>query len=122
MKTVCASIVALCLIALVAGPVAARPPYPAIFKAKYENLAKEVDTAKCLVCHKGKEKKDRNEYGIALSKAFGKADFEKNKGDKEALAKHLTEALDKVAEEKNADGKTFGELIKAGHLPGGEAK
>lgn len=38
--------------------------------------------------------------------------------DKEAMLKLFKEGAEKAAKEKNADGKTYGELIKAGALPG----
>ncbi|MGB4739433.1 MAG: hypothetical protein WBH50_14645 [Fuerstiella sp.] len=57
-----------------------------------------------------KDKKKRNDYGVALTKTLG----EKNVKD----ADKIKEALTKAEAEKNADGKTYGELIKAGELPG----
>lgn len=65
----------------------------------------------CAVCHPSKSKKDRNNYGAALTKALGA----KKVKDTEKIKK----ALEKVAKEKSAtEGKTFGDLIKAGELPG----
>lgn len=109
------------------GSAQARPPYPAIFKEVYEGNGAAISAAitgdkKCNVCHEGTQKKDRNEYGKALAKNMTKDDFTKLKDDKEALAKALKEAFKKTESEKNADGKTFGELLKAGKLPGGELK
>lgn len=65
----------------------------------------------CAVCHPSKSKKDRNNYGAALTKALGA----KKVKDVEKIKK----ALEKIAKEKSAtEGKTFGDLIKAGELPG----
>jgi len=87
-------------------------------------FAEVVKDAKCLVCHgknaAGKDdKKVRNAYGKALDKLL----------DKKADAKNpekIQEALEKVAKEKVDDKKpdspTFGDLIKAGKLPGGDGK
>jgi hypothetical protein len=79
-------------------------------------LAAEVETAKCNVCHKGKNKKDRNAYGEALAKLLDK------KEDKDNVEK-IREALATVAKESsdpaNAGAPTFGGLIEAGKLPGG---
>jgi len=72
-------------------------------------LAKAVAEAKCNVCHKGDSKKMRNEYGQALAGLLKKA-------DKENTAK-INEALKKVEDAKAADGKTFGDHLKAGELP-----
>lgn len=95
----------------------ARQPYYDTFKEtygagdkNYENLI--VDT-KCFVCHVGKSKKNRNAYGMALSKHL------KNEKDKEKIK----EAMKKVESEKDKpDGTTFGELIKEHKLPGGPPK
>lgn len=76
-------------------------------------LAAAVDTAKCNVCHKGKEKKERNAYGEALADLLDKKEDAKN-------MEKIRKALETVAEMKSADGgPTFGELIKMGKLPGG---
>lgn len=97
---VCASLTA---------PASARKQYYDEFKEKYgKDLGKTVDDAKCFVCHVGKSKKNRNDYGMALGKAVSKNEKDKAK---------ISEALGKIEEEKSADGKTFGELIKEGKLP-----
>lgn len=97
---------------LLAQPASARKQYYDEFKEKYgKELGKTVDEAKCFVCHVGKSKKNRNAYGMALGKAVMKNEKDKSK---------INEALGKIEEEKSADGKTFGELIKEGKLPGGE--
>jgi len=79
-------------------------------------LAAEVETAKCNVCHKGKNKKDRNPYGEALAKLLDK------KEDKDNVEK-IRAALATVAKESsdpaNPDAATFGALIEEGKLPGG---
>lgn len=96
-------------------------PFFIEFKEKYTNpsgndedkeFAAEVEKAQCFVCHVGKSRKNRNSYGMAMSKYIKKADQK----DKEKI----TAALDKAAEEKSPDGKTFGELIKEHKLPGGK--
>ena len=76
-------------------------------------LAKEVETAKCNVCHAGSSKKERNAYGEALDKLL-------DKGDKKDTAK-IRKALDEVAalpsDPEKKDSPTFGALIKEGKLP-----
>ncbi|HWB08264.1 MAG TPA: hypothetical protein VG826_03530 [Pirellulales bacterium] len=97
--------------------VGARPVYFEAFKEKYASDAdsdygKLVAKTKCAVCHpKSDNKKERNAYGMALSKVVTKN--EKNKAK-------VGEALGKIEEEKSPGGKTFGELIKDGKLPGEE--
>ena len=127
MKRFCAILVVATLVLGVAGSASARPPYKGIFEGKYlegagDKFKAAVGEAKCNVCHEGKEKKDRNEYGKALAKVLTKAKFDELKGDMDALKKFANESLEKTAGEKSSGGKTFGELIKAGELPGGTPK
>lgn len=76
-------------------------------------LAAAVEGAKCNVCHKGKEKKDRNAYGEALAALLDKKEDAKN-------VEKIRKALETVAGQPSAAGDaTFGDLIKMGKLPGG---
>ena len=87
----------------------ARPNYCKTFIASYENV-KEAKDAKCAICHPGKEKKERNNYGVALTKLLG--------AEKVTEDAKVKEALKKAEAEKSAvDNKTFGELLKEGKLP-----
>ncbi|MBT4865943.1 MAG: hypothetical protein HON53_12625 [Planctomycetaceae bacterium] len=92
----------------------ARPPFVGVFAKQYPALKDLVKKSKCAVCHPkadNKKKKKRNDYGMALGKAIGKAN-EKDKAK-------VTAALVKIEKEKSgAKGKTFGDLIKEGKLPG----
>ena len=100
---------------------AAKPPYPPLFLESYKDNAKVVEAAKeakCVVCHSAKEKKVRNDFGKAVEKNMPKKVFDELKEDKPALAKKFAEALKLAEEEKNADGKKFGDLLKDGKLPG----
>ena len=105
--------VACCALVAVAafGPEAqARPEYMKGFNTAYPALAKEVEPVKCGVCH-GSEKKIRNDYGKAVGEALGEAKVKDDAKIKEALMK---------AEKgkSSTEGKTFGDLIKDGKLPG----
>ena len=89
----------------------ARPDYLSKgFTPTYPALKAEIETAKCGVCH-GSDKKVRNDYGKAVGAALGEpkvTDVEKIKA-----------ALKKAEGEKSStEGKTFGDLIKDGKLPG----
>lgn len=99
--------------------------------AKYVLMYKGLEMEhKCDACHKpGVDKKTKghalNDYGQAVAKHFKHRDFNKadklgeNNAEEAAKAKKLiAEALEKADAEKNAAGQTFGELIKAGQLPG----
>jgi hypothetical protein len=102
-------------------------PEQAKFMEMYKGLEMEH---KCDACHKpGADKKAKghalNDFGLAVARNFKHRDF--NKADKlgkdnaeeAAKAKQLiVEALAKAEEEKNAAGQAFGELIKAGQMPG----
>jgi cytochrome c2 len=104
-------------------------PFSDQFKAKYvkekpandkeKAFAEAVAKAKCLVCHEGKSKKNRNVYGKQLAELLDR------RTDKENVEK-IQKALDKVAktkvDAKKKDSPTFGELIAQGKLPGGASK
>jgi hypothetical protein len=117
--TLC-SLVAAMLVGFV-GTVDARPQYNTAHDEMHKE-AKNADAmkeAKCFKCHFGKKKSDRNDYGMAITKAgLTKENYNAKKGDKEAFAKEIAEVLAKVLEEKSQSGETFGDLIKAGKLPG----
>jgi hypothetical protein len=108
---------------LSANRASAVKPFLDQFKAKYtkpegteeeKQFAALVEKTGCNVCHEGKNRKNRNPYGVALSKLLKKTD-QKNK-------EKVQQSLDKVAEEKSADGATYGELISEHKLPAGEPK
>ena len=91
----------------------ARPPYKMEFDKKYMADGSALNKAlsgksNCNLCHQGKDRKNRNDYGAAIGKALG----EKNVKDNQKIV----EALDKAEKEKSGD-KTFGDLIKEGKLP-----
>ncbi len=95
--------------------VQARSKYLKQFVLSYKNLEKQAKKAKCNVCHYGKKKKNRNDYGETLRKIFAKNKKKKNEKD----AKIIKEVLKKAAKKKSSvKGKTFGDLIKEGKLPG----
>jgi hypothetical protein len=113
------------LTALIGGNAAwALPPFNKEWLAKYvtdnpnAEFVAAVGTAKCNVCHKGTSKKDHNEYGLALKKFITKKGYDAVKANPVAAAKYITDGLAAGEAEKNAAGKAFGEVIKAGELPG----
>jgi hypothetical protein len=111
----------------------ALPPINVQWHEKYSALKDAVvktygpeSTDRCNVCHiAGKGKKERNAYGMAVSKFITKAQITKIKEDAgdnaekaaEETKKYILEGLAKVEGEKAADGKTYGDAIKAGKLP-----
>ncbi|MCH7988036.1 MAG: hypothetical protein IID46_02675 [Planctomycetes bacterium] len=95
--------------------VQARTQYLKQFIASNKNLEKQAKKTKCNVCHYGKKRKDRNDYGKALAKEFAKNKKKKNEKDVEKIK----EVFKKAAKKKSSvKGKTFGDLIKDGKLPG----
>jgi len=92
-----------------------------------EDFKKLAGEAKCNVCHiDGENKKKHNPYGDTLEhegltkKNFPPAKFKENP---EGVRKQVEELMKKI-EDKKAEGsdKTFGERMKEGLLPGGDAK
>jgi hypothetical protein len=129
---------ALLFVAALTTTAAALPPLPPYvaehYKAQPEYAKFEeafsAQKMKCDACHKpGADKKAKghglNDFGEAVHKHLKHKDFlaaHKVKADDPAAAAKATQlvadALKAAEAEKNADGKTFGELIKAGQLPG----
>ncbi len=120
-RTTLAALLAV-LTALISTPSAeAHPEYQRAFQDEYtkspevdKDYRKLVRTAKCYLCHQGKEDRaNYNRYGKALTAHLVEAD----KKDKEKIAAALT----KVAQEPSGGegSPTFGELITKNELPGG---
>lgn len=125
MKKVCMCLVlGVITIAWSIQSASALPPFNAEWKARYvegnSNAAfvEAVNTAKCNVCHEGTSKKMHNAYGKVVQKYLTKAKYTEIKEDEAAAKKYIIEGLQKAEAEKSANGKTYGELLKAGSLPG----
>lgn len=110
------------------GTTLARPPYKTVFDAMYvekgsAEFKAAAGEAKCDSCHvKGKDKKQRNDYGKALSEFLNKGVADKMKENPDEAKKEIMAALEKAEAKKADGGQTFGELIKAGKLPGSTSK
>ena len=91
----------------------ARPQYLKAFSKKYPGMVVKAKATRCGVCHFGKRKKNRNDYGKAFAKHLV--------GAPKAPAV-INAALRKTEKDKNAKGQTFGSLIEAGKLPGSKPK
>ncbi|QEG35165.1 hypothetical protein [Bythopirellula goksoeyrii] len=83
---------------------------------KESDWALEVKAAKCYICHQGKSRKQHNPYGVHLLPLLDRKKDAKN-------PEKIVEALESVAALHSVEGDdsspTYGELIKAGKLPGG---
>jgi hypothetical protein len=127
MKKVCVCLLVAVIVAAGAfvPSASALPPFNKEWMGKYKESSKNakfveaIDTAKCNVCHEGESKKMKNEYGKAVGKYLSKAKYNEIKEDEAAAKKYILEGLQKAEAEKNGGGKTFGEMMKAGSLPGG---
>jgi len=71
----------------------ARPKYNSAFRAMYPKLASATKAARCNVCHVGKKRKTRNDYGIALSKALGAKNVKESSAIRRALQAVETEKV-----------------------------
>lgn len=87
--------------------------------AKDKAFAEACETAKCNICHVGFSKKNRNAYGEALDKLLDRA---ADKDNKEKIRKALEKVAAMKSDPKDSKSPTFGELLKAGKLPGGDDK
>ena len=91
-------------------------------KAEEKTLGEAVAKAKCLVCHEGEKRANRNPYGKELAKILRPEGSRGNEQD----VKKIDEAFDKVSEmhidPNDSKSPTFGELIKHGKLPASESK
>ena len=115
-----AGAIMLALVLSAGNDAVARPKYAGVITATYPELAEKHGKdgkLTCAVCHPSteKSKKARNNYGVALSKHLTKS----NETD-EAKIKDAIQATEKDA--SAVEGKTFGDLIKAGELPGKDEK
>ena len=82
--------------------------------SKDKAFAAAVDKAKCAICHEGKNKKNRNNYGNALAELLNRKTDAENK---EKIQAALKKVESKRSDPKNDKSPTFGDLIKAGKLP-----
>jgi hypothetical protein len=82
--------------------------------AKDKAFAAAVEKAKCNICHAGKVKKNRNEYGKALAKLLSR---ETDTEDKEKIQAALKKVEATHSDPKDDKSPTFGDLIRAGKLP-----
>jgi hypothetical protein len=106
------------LVATTPRPAQARPTYLGWWLETYPDVAKKNDVktaVKCNVCHFGTSKKNRNDYGKAITKALApKKNLKKTDENKDLF----NEALKTAAKQKSAtEGKSFGDLLDAGELP-----
>lgn len=121
MRTVCSFLVACFLLMLVSQRAAAVLAFYKVWEAEY--LANHPDQEfaalvkkpanRCFVCHVGKKRTHRNEYGALMEEEL---DARKDVKNKEKI---LT-VIKKAGEGKFDDGMTFEQRIEASKFPAGE--
>ena len=120
----CYLLCAACVAFALASPASAVPPFYVEFKKDYlDNLkdkkfaeAMDKPDVKCLVCHQGKQKKNRNEFGKVVGKFLTKKDAK----DKEKIAEGLKKALAMHSDPKDDKSPTFLERLESGEWPAGK--
>lgn len=115
-----------CVVVLYAAPVLATPFFMDAFKKAYVEpggpLEKKVAELKCSVCHDGKMKAVRNDFGKTVGKYLNKADFsgpaKKFPSPKDPLAQEaMRKGLEEAAAEEYKSGKSYRQLIESAELP-----
>jgi cytochrome c2 len=126
------------LLGLYVGTAQSRPQYMKAFNTMYvksdgtpeqkalDDAIKGLGERKgCLVCHEGEKKSNRNAYGKELAKILKPADAPpefRGETDKGKIEDALKKVADIHTDPKDDKSPTYGDLIKAGKLPGGEPK
>jgi len=95
--------------------------FVATYVDKHENkeFVKTAKEARCYICHVGKKRTNRNEYGKQLSELLDKT---KDKANKKKIHEALTKVAQMHSDPKDEKSPTFGDLIQSGKLPGGEVQ
>ena len=129
-KLLAVLLVAFVAVAIVPKDVDAVPAFKKAFDQRVTTVSKDaklvakIKEAKCNVCHwaKGdmKSKKQKNDFGVALSKLLKKDNYKSTRiaAEPDKVKAEFDAAFKKVMATKNAKGKTYGELLEAGDLPG----
>ena len=92
--------------------------------SKDAKLVATIKAAKCNVCHyvdgDKKSKKQKNDFGVAMGKLLKKDNYKSTRiaAEPDKVKAEFDAAFEKLMATKNAKGKTYGELLKAGGLPG----
>jgi hypothetical protein len=116
----CAALV----ISAMASPAHAVLQFQQAFKKDYidslkdKKFAEELNKSdvKCLVCHQGKNRKNRNVFGLEVAKLLTKKDAKNTEKINAALKKALAMHVDP----KNPKSETYLDRLQAGQWPGGK--
>lgn len=121
-------VLAVPVLAALVVPAMAYPPFYNEFKKDYldklkdKKFAESIDKAptggKCLVCHQGKKKMNRNDFGKVVEKFLTKKDAQSK--DAAKIAAGLKKALDMHVDPKDDKSETYLDRLEAGKWPGGK--
>jgi hypothetical protein len=120
----CYLLCAACVVFALASPAGAVPQFQKAFQETYLNSLKDKKFAesmekadvKCLICHQGKQKKNRNDFGKVVGKLLTKKDAK----NKEKIAEGLKKALAMHVDPKDDKSPTYLERLESSQWPGGK--
>jgi hypothetical protein len=72
---------------------------------------------RCYVCHVGKKRSHRNEFGALMEEPL---DWKKDSKDKEKIAAAIDDALAKPVDPNNPSGETYADRLGKSLFPAGE--
>ena len=125
MRTVCSFLVVCVLLSITARPAAAILQFYKVWESEYltnhpdkDYVAQVKKTSnRCFVCHVGKNRKHRNEYGKQLEDLL---DAKKDAKDKEKILAAIKKIGELHVDPNDDKSDTFNQRISASKFPGGE--
>lgn len=125
MRTACLLLLALFAWSAAAQPAAAVLAFYKVFDAEYmadhpnEEFVKLVKKPanRCYVCHVGKKRTHRNEFGTLLEEPL---DGKKDAKDKEKIAAAIKDALAQHVDPNDESSETYADRLSQGKFPAGE--
>ena len=129
-KLLAVLLVAFLAVAIAPNNADAIPAFKKAFAQRVTNVSKDaklveaIKAAKCNICHyvdgDKKSKKQKNDFGVAMGKLLKKDNYKSTRiaAEPDKVKAEFDAAFEKLMATKNAKGKTYGELLKSGSLPG----
>jgi hypothetical protein len=125
MRTLCLPFLAVMLLSSMAQPAAAVLQFYKVFQTEYldkhpdqefATLAKK-NANRCFICHRGKKRTHRNEFGAHLDEML---EWKQDAKDKEKIAAALKEVVALHVDSNDDKSETYADRIAASKFPGGE--
>jgi len=125
MRNVCLIFVVAVLMSATARPASAVLQFYKVWETEYLTNHPDKDFAalvkkpanRCFVCHVGKKRTHRNEYGKLMEESL---DWKKDTKDKEKILAAIKAAGEKHVDPNDDSSETFGARIAAGRFPAGD--